>query len=155
MTLSLAARTSIAREKIMVFPRHTWNAADATDSVPGYERAMHHLEKTIFVPRSWKGSDITFVSLGANQEVTLFVNGHQVGYHAGGYTAFSMDVTPYIIPGQDNTIAADITNEHNPDIPPLSADFTFFSIIEIGSFFSFKPKAILSYTFKCGNKAYF
>ena len=126
ITLSLTAGTSIAREKIMVFPRHTWNAADATDSVPGYERNMHHLEKSIFVPRSWKGSDITFVSLGANQEVTLYVNGQRVGYHAGGYTAFSMDVTPYIHPGQDNVIAADITNEHNPDIPPLSADFTFF-----------------------------
>jgi beta-galactosidase len=126
ITLSLTAGTSIAREKIMVFPRHTWNAADATDSVPGYERNMHHLEKSIFVPRSWKGSDITFVSLGANQEVTLYVNGNKVGYHAGGYTAFSMDVTPYIHPGQDNVIAADITNEHNPDIPPLSADFTFF-----------------------------
>ena len=126
MTLSLTARTSNIREKIMVFPRNTWNAQDATDSVAGYERSMHHLEKTIFVPNSWKGSDITFVSLGANQEVTLYVNGQRVGYHAGGYTAFSMDVTPYILPGQKNTIAADITNEHNPDIPPLSADFTFF-----------------------------
>lgn len=126
MVMSLGARPLDARERIMVFPRETWNAQDATDSVAGYDRSMHHLEKTLFVPKSWKGGDITFVCLGANQEVTLFVNGHRAGYHAGGYTAFSMDVTPFILFGQENTIAADITNEHNPDIPPLSADFTFF-----------------------------
>lgn len=126
ITLSLSAQTPPVREKIMLFERHTWNAEDATDSIPGYERSMHHVEKTVFVPSSWKGSDITFVSLGANQEVTLYVNGTRVGYHAGGYTVFSMDVTPYIVAGQDNTIAADITNAHNADIPPLSADFTFF-----------------------------
>ena len=110
ITLSLSAHTPPVREKIMLFERHTWNAEDATDSIPGYERSMHHVEKTVFVPSSWKGSDITFVSLGANQEVTLYVNGTRVGYHAGGYTAFSMDVTPYIVAGQDNTIAADITS---------------------------------------------
>lgn len=126
MAMSLGARTADLRERIDVFPRHTWNALDATDSVAGYDRSMHRLEKSVFVPESWQGGDITFVCLGANQEVTLYVNGQRAGYHAGGYTAFSMDITPLVRFGQENTIAADITNEHNADIPPLSADFTFF-----------------------------
>ena len=37
----------------------------------------------------------------------------------------------------------------------LYTSFTFFPIVCLGVFFNFKPKAMLSYTFKCGNRAYF
>ena len=145
--LSVSANRYIPRETIMVFPRETWNAQDATDSVPGYDRSMHHLEKTLFVPKAWKGSDITFVCLGANQEVTLYVNGQRAGYHAGGYTAFSIDVTPYIRCGQENILSADITNAHNPDIPPLSADFTFFGGFYRDNYLLRTPKKHFSTTY--------
>ena len=135
------------RERINVFSRSTWNALDATDSVPGYDRSMHSLSQTVFVPASWKGGNVTFFSLGANQEVTLFVNGTEAGRHAGGYTSFSFDVTPFLLFGKDNTISAEITNAYNPDIPPLSADFTFFGGFYRDAFLLFTPVAHISTTF--------
>ncbi|MBQ9339338.1 MAG: hypothetical protein IJS13_03290 [Paludibacteraceae bacterium] len=114
------------RERLPLFARQTWNAHDATDTVPGYERTEHVFTETVAIPASWAESNVTFVSLGANQEVWLSVNGNDAGYHAGGYTAFSFDVTPFVRFGEDNTVTMRITNAHNADIPPLSADFTFF-----------------------------
>lgn len=62
---------------------------------------------------------------GANQETNVFVNGTFVGNHKGGYSAFTFDVTDYVHAGR-NLIAVSVDNSHNPDIAPLSADFTFF-----------------------------
>ena len=62
---------------------------------------------------------------GANQETNVFVNGKLVGDHKGGYSAFTFDVTDYVHTGR-NLVAVSVDNSHNPDIAPLSADFTFF-----------------------------
>ena len=53
------------------------------------------------------------------------MNGTFVGNHKGGYSAFTFDVTDYVHAGR-NLIAVSVDNSHNPDIAPLSADFTFF-----------------------------
>ncbi len=62
---------------------------------------------------------------GANQETNVFVNGKLVGNHKGGYSAFTFDVTDYVHTGC-NLVAVSVDNSYNPDIAPLSADFTFF-----------------------------
>ena len=62
---------------------------------------------------------------GANQETNVFVNGKLVGNHKGGYSAFTFDVTDYVHTGR-NLVAVSVDNSYNPDIAPLSADFTFF-----------------------------
>ena len=48
-----------------------------------------------------------------------------VGNHKGGYSAFTFDVTDYVHTGR-NLVAVSVDNSYNPDIAPLSADFTFF-----------------------------
>ena len=63
---------------------------------------------------------------GANQETNVFVNGKLVGNHKGGYSAFTFDVTDYVHTGR-NLVAVSVDNSYNPDIAPLSADFTFLS----------------------------
>lgn len=60
----------------------------------------------------------------ANKAAALKVNGSDVKVHLGGYSAFCCDVTPYIVPG-DNEISVMVDNSRL-DIPPLSADFTFW-----------------------------
>lgn len=155
LTILLAAIAIIAvakpnkqgRQTIRVFERSTWNAEDARDEAPGYERSMHHYEQMVFIPKAWAKGSITFFSLGANQETWVKVNGHEVGYHAGGYTAFSFDVTPYVVAGKENHIEVNITNAHNEDIPPLSADFTFFGGLYRDCFLQWTPKAHISTTF--------
>lgn len=150
-SMALSAKEPLRRERIMVFERSTWNALDAVDDTPGYDRSLHLVEQSVFVPSHWAGGEVTFVSLGANQELTLSVNGREVGRHAGGYTAFSFDVTPFLRFGQSNVISAAVTNEHNPDIPPLGADFTFFGGLYRDCFLQLTPKAHFSTTFFATN----
>lgn len=107
------------------FP-HTWNAADAIDDEPGYFRGMGYYTKDItIVEEQLVGKCVYIYFEGANQVLTLTVNGHAAGTHRGGYTRFCFDVTPFIKPGK-NRFEIALTNAHDDNIPPLSADFTFF-----------------------------
>ena len=146
-----AFATPQTREKLPVFSRSTWNAVDAADEAPGYDRSMHHEQQTLFVPADWAKGCVTFVSLGANQEVWLRVNGQPAGYHRGGYTAFAFDITPLLHFGVDNLIEADITNAYNPDVPPLSADFTFFGGLYRDCYLLYTPATHISTTFYATN----
>ena len=104
---------------------HTWNARDVlADGKRGYYRGDGWYFKEIHVtPNSEKKYFLHFE--GANQLTVLYVNGREVGIHKGGYSAFTFDITGFLKQGQ-NTLALKINNAHHPDIPPLSADFTFF-----------------------------
>ena len=109
-----------------LFTPSTWNICDAMDDTPGYYRgdsvftAAFHLDAV-----QPENSAYTLCFDGVNQEAWVYVNGAFVGYHAGGYTRFDMDVTPYVRAGE-NMVRVRASNTYNPDIPPLSADFTFF-----------------------------
>jgi len=63
---------------------------------------------------------------GANQYTEVFVNGKKAGEHVGGYSAFTIDISPYLVDSGQNELLVLIDNSKNLDIPPLSADFTFF-----------------------------
>ena len=104
---------------------HTWNAEDATDETPGYYRGKGWYRNRLILEAPQNGRQTYLYGEGANQWLKLYVNGKAVGEHKGGYTAFCFDITPYIKAGE-NLLALCVDNSHQPDIPPLAADFTFF-----------------------------
>lgn len=61
---------------------------------------------------------------GVFQEAEVFVNGKPVGTHTGGYTGFSVDITPAIRPG-DNLIAVRVNNLWKPDVAPRAGEHVF------------------------------
>ena len=75
---------------------HTWNAQDADDDQPGYYRGTASYSRKIYIPESMQGRCVDIYFEGANQELSLFVNGNLVGEHKGGYTRFNFDLTPYV-----------------------------------------------------------
>jgi beta-galactosidase len=109
---------------------HSWNTADVNDDAPGYYRGIGWYKKTLFMPSGWKNKSIYLHFEGANQVVEVFVNGKLAGKHIGGYTAFSFPINKYLNTGTDSLTANEITvkvdNSYSDDIPPLSADFTFY-----------------------------
>lgn len=56
----------------------------------------------------------------ASKAAVVRVNGKEIGSHAGGYTAFIFDITPYI--QKENVIEITVDNSHK-DITPISADW--------------------------------
>jgi beta-galactosidase len=105
---------------------HTWNAIDVTDDEPGYYRGTGWYQKDIFIPSSFKDKDVYIYFEGASQVAEVFINGKSVGTHIGGYNFFSFPITDAIKLDQANTFSIKVNNKHNEDIPPLSADFTFY-----------------------------
>lgn len=53
------------------------------------------------VPSSWKGKDIMLNFGAVDWKADVWVNGIKVGSHTGGYTPFSIDITPALRKGQN------------------------------------------------------
>jgi beta-galactosidase len=109
---------------------HTWNAQDVNDEEPGYYRGEGWYKKTIYIPNSWKEKDIYIYFEGVAQVASIYLNGKLVGNHTGSYNAFSFPITSLVNLNSDNNapneLLIKVDNSHNENIPPLSADFTFF-----------------------------
>lgn len=96
------------------------------DDTPGYYRGDSVYTASFCLGAVYPhDSAYTLCFDGVNQEAWIYVNGDSVGYHAGGYTRFDIDATPFVHAGE-NIVSVRVSNAYNPDIPPLSADFTFF-----------------------------
>ena len=106
---------------------HTWNNIDATDDTPGYYRGIGWYKKSVFIDEDINPNTKTLIYFeGVNQVTDLYVNGEWVGQHKGGYSRFHFDITKFLKYDQENTFAVKVDNSQNIDVPPLSADFTFF-----------------------------
>ncbi|TLM87403.1 glycoside hydrolase family 2 TIM barrel-domain containing protein [Hymenobacter jeollabukensis] len=109
---------------------HTWNAQDVLDDEPGYYRGTGWYRKTLPLPADWAQRRLYLHFEGANQETAVYVNGRLVGRHAGGYTAFRVPLNAALAasgaPAGTAELLVKVDNRHNPSIPPLSADFTFY-----------------------------
>lgn len=103
---------------------HTWNNLDGQDGGNNYYRGpawyRRHLAAT---PAAGKTYVLKFD--GAATVTDVYLNGRHVGRHAGNFAAFSFDITPLLRPG-DNVLAVRVDNTRNPDITPISGDFTIF-----------------------------
>lgn len=92
----------------------------------GQKEAMEHAGRTgglPFVGTGWyrldfdapefrAGKTATLVFDGAMSHARVWLNGHEVGYWPYGYNSFYFDITPYLKPGETNTLAVRLENEH-------------------------------------------
>lgn len=123
-TLTIAEVGITDEWKKIILP-HTWNNDDVNDDIRGYKQGVGWYKKSVFLA-SGKNNNVFIKFEGVNQIAEVFVNGEKAGEHIGGYTAFAIDMTPFIIFNSHNEILIKVDNSYNPNVPPLSADFTFF-----------------------------
>lgn len=105
---------------------HTWNNLDGQDGGNNYYRGSGWYRKHYLLPDTYSGRNIYLQFDGSNITTDLYVNGSYVGQHKGGYSTFRFDVTSFFIPGADSLIAVKVNNSYDPDVAPLTADYTFF-----------------------------
>ena len=125
---------------------HTWNATDVIDELPDYYRGTAWYRRLVSIPMVYKSKQIFIFFEGANQEVELFVNGKSAGTHQGGYTRFCFDITNLVSFDAQNVFAVKVNNAFNENIPPLTADFTFFGGIYRDVYLIFTEKQHISTT---------
>lgn len=97
------------------------NVAIAQD---GQKDAMEHAGRTgglPFVGVGWyrtefelpdftEGKKATIIFDGAMSRAKVYINGQEVGFWPYGYNTFHFDITPYVKPGQKNTMAVRLEN---------------------------------------------
>ncbi len=69
------------------------------------------------VPSNWKGKRLILNFDAVDWKAEVFVNDIKVGSHTGGYTRFSLDVTPYVKSGA-NSLVVRVEDSSDNDFQP-------------------------------------
>ena len=69
------------------------------------------------VPSNWKGKRLILNFDAVDWKAEVFVNDIKVGSHTGGYTRFSLDVTPYVKNGS-NSLVVRVEDASDNDFQP-------------------------------------
>ena len=80
------------------------------------EKGMVWYKKSVYIPRDWKRQRVTLFLERPLTETLVFVNGHYVGQEASKYTPHQYDVTPFMVPGQRNTVAICVVGQERNGI---------------------------------------
>lgn len=74
------------------------------------------------VDKSLKGKQLKLIFEAVSLKADVWINGHYLGNHKGGYTAFSFDITPYVKFDSENVIAVKASNVNDPSMAPWMKD---------------------------------
>lgn len=106
---------------------HCFNSTDPYDDDNDYYRGIVWYRKKIAFNESFKNKKLFLRFDGVNNIADVFVNGAFAGRHKGGYTAFNVDITPFVkLDGTENVIALMVNNAPNLFLPPLDIGYTIY-----------------------------
>ncbi len=112
---------------------HTWNAIDgqngkaADPKLPdGYYRGSGWYHLPLDLPTDLGDRRVIVRCEAVSQVADLYLNEHHVGQHRGAFTAFAVDLTPFLRPNGPNVLRIRADNSRSPDLAPITGDFTVF-----------------------------
>ena len=79
------------------------------------------------LPASAKGQRVFVDFEGAMTASTVAINGHKFPEFKGGYTPFSLDLTPHLNWNGDNVLAVELDSSERPDIPPFGGNIDYLT----------------------------
>ena len=94
-------------------------------SLPTYDNVDNSVglyRRWVTIPAAWAGRRVYWHFDGALDGAEVFVNGQKAGYHESGYTAFDVDLTGLIKPGQRNLFAVRVS-KMTPSFDADTGDF--------------------------------
>lgn len=103
---------------------HTWNGIDG-EAGGAYHRGPGWYRRVLTLPAAQDGRRHVLQFDGAALRAEVWVNGHRAGQHDGGFAAFRIDISPWVVPGR-NQLAVRVDNATAPHVAPLGGDFTVF-----------------------------
>jgi beta-galactosidase len=71
--------------------------------------------KSFRAPATWKGKRVSVEFDGVYRDATVYLNGHKLGTHPYGYTAFTFDLTPDLNFSGANVLAVRVDNSAQPN----------------------------------------
>lgn len=114
---------------------HTWSTYETTGEIHPFIYAPSEKDDAYwwygwgwyrkrFVPgRELAGKKVFVEFDGVQKYSRVYLNGELVGEHRGGYTSFSLDLTPRLRLGRENVLAVAVSNRRDDPrhIPPMTA----------------------------------
>ncbi|MGB0372715.1 MAG: glycoside hydrolase family 2 TIM barrel-domain containing protein [Opitutales bacterium] len=102
---------------------HSWNVEDGKGG-GRYYRGPGWYQHALTVVNHTPGERyfVHFQAVGTVAEV--YVDGHPVGEHKGGYSAFTVELTDHVKGNGTYDLRVRANNAFRADVPPLSGDFT-------------------------------
>ncbi|MFF0147357.1 glycosyl hydrolase family 2 [Amycolatopsis sulphurea] len=94
----------------------------ALSGIMRHETSMWY-KRTFQVPKNWqvggRGQRLLLHFQAVDYDTTVWVNGHQVAHHTGGYDAFSADVTNALTTAKDQQIVVGVQDPNDTGGQPL------------------------------------
>ena len=123
-------------DALPVLVPNSWNKIDGADGNPGEAAARtfgssvpaksYARRRGVYaraLPGAREGRRYFIRCEGASQSAVVRVNGIVTGSHKGAFTAFCFEATHAMKPS-GNILEIEVSNETDPDVPPVSGDFT-------------------------------
>lgn len=105
---------------------HTWNRKDAMFGDKNYFRGLCNYSRTLPDDIKQPGKRV-FLKVNAAQTIAdVFIDNHFVTQHRGGYTAFTTEITDFLIPGKDSKLEIRVSNAPTMDVAPICGDFNIY-----------------------------
>ena len=74
--------------------------------------------RTFTVPKNWKGKDVMLNFGAVDWACEVWVNGISVGEHTGGFTPFSINITPALAQAGENRLTVKVTDPTDAGYQP-------------------------------------
>ncbi len=100
---------------------HTWDVTEENPfTVPQHFRGVGWYRKSFRAATGWRGRRVTIEFKGVFQIADVWLNGHHLGRHTGGFTGFSFDLTPQLRWDGANVLAVRVDDVLRPDVAPAT-----------------------------------
>jgi beta-galactosidase len=98
---------------------HNWDAYEGYRRLKHGDRHGYAWYRTSFIVKNVSADKAYFLYFeGVGSYATVWLNGKQVGYHAGGRTTFTLDVSKYLFQNKPNILAVRADHpDHIQDLP--------------------------------------
>lgn len=120
---AIAADLDASTWQQVVLP-HCWGWQEAQVSSNYYRGPGWYRRELEIQPREGQRYFVRFEA--ASLVADVYLNGHKLGQHRGGFGAFCYELTPALSPSGWNLLAVRVSNARELDIAPLSGDFCVF-----------------------------
>ena len=77
--------------------------------------------RSLIVEDAWRSGHLILTFEGAAHEAAVYINGQQAVKHYGGYTAFSVDILPFLAEGSEQIITVRLDSREYLNQPPFGS----------------------------------
>lgn len=106
-------------------------------------------ERKLFAEETWKGKHVLLTVEGAAHQSQVFLNGQCIASHNCGYTAYSVDLAPYLTWGQENVLQIRVNSSEKLNQPPFGnvIDYMTYGGLYREVYLEIKPQGYINDVF--------